>query len=245
VKIIRPVTITDALLVSSSVAEDDYTAYNTGTTYGLGDHAISTSTHRIYESLQASNTNNPLPVSPETTTAWWRDIGATNRWKMFDGGVSMQTEDSDEITVVLTPGRVDSIALLNISAQSYRVMMAADASSPSDIELVVGAFRNLGEMQWAPRVGIVDYSVKSTDEFGNATVVERAFSKRMTADVFVENVSIDETIRILAQYRATAVVWVGSDEFTSMLIYGYFRSFDAVIQSPGGSFCNLEIEGLV
>jgi hypothetical protein len=304
-KIIRPVAITDANFVSSNVPETDYAAYNVGTTYALGAHVISTATHRIYESLQGSNVGNPLPVSPATSTAFWLDVGATNRWKMFDRGVSVLASQADSISVVLTPGRIDSVALLNIDAQSYRVILAAEPGSPSDIvydsgevslgldsnvsdwyeyffeptatrksevvltdlpqyvsgvltimlvspaatvsigELIVGQYRSLGDTQWNAKVGIIDYSIKAVDDFGNVTVTERAFSKRLTADAFLDNASVDEVIRILAAYRATALVWVGTEEFTSTIIYGYYKSFDLPIQSPAGSFLSLEVEGLI
>ena len=78
---IKPVSISDATLISSTIAETDYSAWSSGTTYALGDKVILTSTHRVYESLQAANTNhNPT----EAASTWWLDIGPTNRWAMFD-----------------------------------------------------------------------------------------------------------------------------------------------------------------
>ena len=56
-KVIPPVTITDSILLSSSVPETDYAAWNSGTTYSIGNRVILTSTHKIYESLQNSNLN--------------------------------------------------------------------------------------------------------------------------------------------------------------------------------------------
>lgn len=304
-KIIRPTTITDAILTSSSIPENDYAAYSGATTYADGDRVISTTTHRIYESLQNANTGNALPVSPAIITAWWQDIGATNRWKMFDGGVATQSQLADEIQVVLQPGRVDSLALLNIDAVSYRVILDEDSGSPSntvydtgvvlleedqnignwyeyffeplplrksdvvltDIPpytngilrvilraatatvslglLLVGLYREIGDTQWAPTVGITDYSVKSTDSFGNAVVTERPFAKRLSADVFIDNELVDYVVKTLTTYRATPVVWIGDEDFTSTIIYGYFKDFETVIQSPAGSFCNVEIEGLI
>ena len=310
-KIIRPVVVDDYVLDVSNITENDYAAYSGATTYALGDRVISTATHRIYESLQSANTNNALPVSPETITEWWQDIGATNRWKMFDGVVESQSSNADSIQVVMTPGRIDSLALLNIDAQNYRITLDAEPGSPSnrvydsgtvlledmqtvgdwyeyffeplpirksdvvltDIPpytdgiltvtlsaplatvkiglLVVGLNRAIGDTQWKPNVGIVDYSLKTTDSFGNTSVTERTFTKRMTVDVIVQNHLIDYIIRVLSDYRATAVVWVGDHDpeddravFTSMIIFGFFKSFDVVIDSPAGSICAIEIEGL-
>jgi hypothetical protein len=52
-KIIRPITITEAMLTSTDVPETDYAAYNAGTTYYEGDRCISG--HKIYESLPLSD----------------------------------------------------------------------------------------------------------------------------------------------------------------------------------------------
>jgi len=292
-KIIRPVLITNTVLVSTDVPENDHPTYNAATTYALGDRVITA--HRVYESLQASNTGHAV-----TDAAWWLDTGATNRWRMFDGGESVQTEQDDEIQVVLSPGRIDSVALLNIDAADYRVELKVGATVVYDTgivslgldntvtnwyeyffeptaerkrdvaltnipqfingtltitltsptatvrigELIVGNFRQLGKTQWGPRVGIDDYSVKSRDAFGNLSVRERAFSKRVSADVHMHNDAVDETVRMLAAYRATALLWIATEEFSSLIVYGFFRSFDVVIASETGSLCNLEIEGM-
>ena len=121
-KIIRPITVIDAVLASSNVLESDYPAYSPVTPYALGDRVIvvSTDVHRIYESLQAENTGHV----PATEDTWWLEVGATNRWKMFDGSVTSQTSNADSIaTVFLVTGRADSVALLNCSAASARITM--------------------------------------------------------------------------------------------------------------------------
>ncbi len=117
-RIVRPISITDGNLSSSSVAENDYAAWSAATTYGLGDYVIVTSTHRIYKSLQAGNLNK----DPVTQAAWWLETTATNRWKMFDGLVGNQTSAADSVSVTLTPAeRSDSVVLLNVSAASVTI----------------------------------------------------------------------------------------------------------------------------
>jgi hypothetical protein len=116
---IRPVAVNDARLTSSNVAETDYTAYNAGATYAQGDYVrvVAADVHKIYRSVQGSNTGHAV-----TDTAWWLEIGPTNRWKMFDQAVNTQTENSDSIVVVLAPGvLVNAIALLNVSAATIQI----------------------------------------------------------------------------------------------------------------------------
>ena len=65
--VVSPLTITDAMLTTSNVAETDYSAWSSGATYALDDRVILTSTHKVYQSLQAGNTNK----DPLTQPLWW------------------------------------------------------------------------------------------------------------------------------------------------------------------------------
>jgi len=97
------------------------TAWSSGTTYALGATA-SGSNGRVYESLQAANLNKPLPVLPETLTAWWQDIGPTNKWAMFDSSSNTQTVWASPLIVVFKPGmRVNTIGITGLSANSITV----------------------------------------------------------------------------------------------------------------------------
>lgn len=76
--------------------------------------------HKIYESL----TNNNASNNPVTDTTNWLLLRNTNRTKAFDGTIGAQSSKAAEVTWVLSPGAIDSVALLNISATSLRVAEA-------------------------------------------------------------------------------------------------------------------------
>jgi hypothetical protein len=120
-KVVKPITFTDSMLTSSSVPETDYPEWDGVTTYALDAYCIMTSTHRIYKSLQAANTNN----QPDTSPTWWEDTGPTNRWGMFDSKIGTVTSITGAISVVLTPGRIDSLGLLQLYADSLTVSMSS------------------------------------------------------------------------------------------------------------------------
>lgn len=122
-KAIIPVEITDANLTSSSVPETDYAAWTTGT-YALGARVVRA--HRRWESLQASNTNHP----PETSPTWWVDMGPTNRWAMFDDSVGTVTSSTSSIVIVMTPGMVSTLALLDLNADSATLEITAPGAPP-------------------------------------------------------------------------------------------------------------------
>lgn len=127
-RVIPPLAITDTILTSSTCAEPHASeaAYNAGSTYALNDAVVVAADHRTYQSLQAGNIGH-TPISSPT---WWLDIGASNRWKMFDLLRNTQTEQASPLTVVITPGvRCNSIALLGLVADSVTVSVASGGST--------------------------------------------------------------------------------------------------------------------
>lgn len=115
-KLVKPIAVTDSILTSSTLAENDYTAWNSGTAYVAGNKVIVVATHKIYESL-TSNTNKYPPSYTGGTTPDWLDLGATNKWKMFDESYNSQSASATSpLTVVLTPGQIiNTLSILNIS----------------------------------------------------------------------------------------------------------------------------------
>lgn len=110
--------------------------------------------------------------------------------------------------------------------------------------IIMGLKSLLGVTLYNPVLGITDYSVKTADEYGNYTILERAYSKRMTCDMRILNTSLDEVHRLLAIYRSTPVVWVGIAEYSSMIVYGFYKDFSIVMPGPRHSDCSIEIEGM-
>jgi hypothetical protein len=119
-RIIKPVAVTPAILTSSNVPETDYAAWSAATAYAVGDKAMYN--HRNYEALVAHTGANP-----ETDTSdppKWLDLGANNRWRMFDDRVGSLTEQTGSIAVELQPGAViNSVALFNLLGRSATVTL--------------------------------------------------------------------------------------------------------------------------
>lgn len=114
---VDPILIaTGGALTSTNVGTSlDPAAYNGATTYALG--AQVTSGEAIYQSLQAGNTGHAV-----SETAWWVEVGAINKLRMFDRKVGAQTENADSIEVVITPVSVIGvISLRNLQALEVTV----------------------------------------------------------------------------------------------------------------------------
>lgn len=108
-----------------------------------------------------------------------------------------------------------------------------------------GEDTSFGFTQYNARAGIIDYSRKEVDQFGRATLVQRAFSKRMDVSILMDRDLTDKVYRFLTTVRATPVLWSGApDQFEMLNIFGFYRDFTIDIAYPDASLCTLQIEGI-
>lgn len=117
VKALMPVEITDAMLISSSIAEpaSNEPAWNSATTYAEFDQVsvIAANSHLVYESLAASNLNHP----PATSPTWWILKSYTNRWRMFEFNRGSASLSVSPLSIVLRPGsRINAVMLFGLTA---------------------------------------------------------------------------------------------------------------------------------
>lgn len=113
--------------------------------------------------------------------------------------------------------------------------------------MTYGSIYTIGTTQYGANVGIRDFSLKTTDEFGVTTFTERAFSKRLEATVLIDQPTLNFAYRLLSDIRAIPSVWIGSDidQLRPLVVFGYYRDFNISINYPTYSLCSLSIEGLV
>jgi hypothetical protein len=114
-------------------------------------------------------------------------------------------------------------------------------------EIALGRVREFGGTQYGAGFEIIDYSRKAVDDFGNYSVTERAFSKRVPMDVLVDNAVIAYLKQTLEDYRATPLVCIpteATDLQGPFLTYGYYRTARTVVPYPNHSVLTIEWEGL-
>ncbi|SHL10056.1 hypothetical protein SAMN05216428_10173 [Nitrosospira sp. Nsp11] len=297
-KIVQPIIINDAALLSTNVSETLYPPYDAGYSFALGARAqvVGPDLHQVYESLVDGNLGN----TPATSPAKWAYVSVTNPWLMFDRSVTSQTVQQDSISVsIRAAGRCSALALLNVSATSARVVMTdaiegevydrtfslvsdsgidnlysyffepivrlqdlmvldlplyasstitVTLSAPGEEvkcgALLIGPSTNVGGTEYGATVGIQDFSVKQQDEWGNYSIVERAFRKRASFPVIVDAGRVDTLQSLLAALRATPTLYIGTDEYKSTAVYGFYKDFTVQIAYPTESVLEVEIEGL-
>jgi len=299
-RLIKPVEITPAKLISSNVPETDYPAWSVSATYAIGDRVLLD--HHIYEALAivAAGVKPGAEVVDKDHPAKWQDRGMDNRWRMFDDKVESLTTNPGTIEVRIRPGAViNSMALFNLQGKSVTITMIdpvdgevyrktlslVDAGvtnwydwffepigkrtdvvvldmppyGSADIVLiidagaevaaightVIGAVKRIGTALYGTSVGINDYSRKSTDEFGNTIVIQRSFSNRAEFDVILDTSEVTRVRRLLAELRATPVVWIGEESYEATILFGFYKDFQIVFSGPTVSDCSITVEGVI
>ena len=298
-KVVTPIAYTDAKLVSNNVPETDYPVWASGNTYAVGDRVIKTTgVHKIYQSLQASNSNKD-PVSNPT---WWQEVSATNAWKMFDTSNSTATTNPLTISARIKPGAVTNSAgfLGMVGGQDLRLRMVdptdgtvydktanlrgviptathydycfaklnpiteytftdlpayatADilfdlttASGNVSVATVVMGYQTLiGQgVQYGARLSIQDYSRKETNQYGDSVLVKRSFARKGNFEMWLQKTEVDAVYNMLSQLRATPLLWIATEEYTSTIIYGIYKDFEITIAYHDVSVCSLQLDGL-
>lgn len=120
VRIIPPLTLTDAMLTSTNVAENDHPVYDPGTAYADGATVIvTTGVHRIYQNNSGSSQTG---VYPPDNPLIWEDKGATNAWRMFDNFSNTITSNAESIDIQVEAGFIsNSIALIGLGGSEVIV----------------------------------------------------------------------------------------------------------------------------
>lgn len=295
-KIIRPYAVTSANLTSNVAITG--TEYAVSGTYALGATVINTTgtdpTFHEYESLVADNRGNALSDASK-----WLDLGAINRYRMFDAVAGTVTTNTSTINVsIAITGRADGLALFGLDATSVQIIVTAgvygtvynqtyslldndgvtswydyfteDVVYSADLVLtdlplytnptiqviitkagiascgtmVVGQTLDLGAATYGAQAGIQDYSRKETDDFGNTTLVQRAYAKRTRFKLVADENRVPAIFKTLVDYRATPAVWVGVEDDGVSWLFGWARDWFVEYSLMEKRHISLEIEGL-
>lgn len=152
-KILRPISITGGVLVSSSVpfpvvapgVNPDPALWVAGTTYALEAEArVDT---RRYRSRVSGNLGNAPATSPDQ----WMDIGPVNRLGMFDGSLGTATTAEEQIVVTIAPDSyVDTISLMGVDAETVRIQTAGSPHDETISMVYPRAVSNMYEYRFEP-----------------------------------------------------------------------------------------------
>lgn len=184
-RIIRPITITPALLTSSDIAETDEAEYSNATNYtaaqlvmvtGTGGGAA-TATHKIYKALAASGPATAVkdPTDQDNNADTWLEVSATNRWKMFDNRIGDQSVNATAITIEITLAEIaNAAALFNLDAATLDVVVTSAADGEvynetvdlADLTLITDFYSWFFE----PIARVSEYVIFNLPNYNDATI---------------------------------------------------------------------------
>lgn len=102
--ILIPVTVTEAMLTSCTLAEDATAAWTSGT-YAVGDERHVVATHRVYRCAVAGTSS----ITPQSDPTRWVDMRPTNKWAPFDWYTTTAATGTTSFSYALLPGFVNAI----------------------------------------------------------------------------------------------------------------------------------------
>lgn len=123
-KVIKPITVTPAMILASNAVEA-YAAWSAATTYSK-DQIVDYG-EGYWISLVNSNLNN-LPDAAGST--FWAYVSPDNKHAMFDGQVSTATTSTSPLIVTIAPGIVNSLAMIDLVGSSVTITMTDGGASP-------------------------------------------------------------------------------------------------------------------
>jgi hypothetical protein len=115
-------------------------------------------------------------------------------------------------------------------------------------QCVIGRSQYLGESQWGPSIGVLDYSKKELSDNGTVELQPGKWAASCSIDLLVNTDAVSKVFSTLADLRATPCVWGGNNDasdYEALTIFGFFRDVQVVLPGPTLSRCNLDIEGLI
>ena len=153
-----------------------------------------------------------------------------------------------QVTITITPAGAaaprrwdDGAAWMD--AGVWRDSLAAGDGTVTVGTLLIGQPKGLGVTEASPTAGITDYSRKVVDDFGEVTVVPRAWAKRMAAKALIRSDAVDLVAGRLAAVRARPCLWLGQEGVDSLTVYGFFKDFEITVGETVSKL-SLSIEGL-
>lgn len=145
--------------------------------------------------------------------------------------------------------KIKDVAFVDLPPVTYssiEINVDGGGASTAIGKCVVGYGEYLGFAEYGTTsIGIVDYSTKERDDFGNYYVQERRYAGTMNVRPVVEPGNETRVRDILAECRATSSAYiVEAINGEQILTLGFFKDFDVLFSTPAASYCTLTLEAI-
>lgn len=109
-----------------------------------------------------------------------------------------------------------------------------------------GYVREVGQAKYGVKLGAIDYSTVIVNSTSGATYLEQGnYAKTLNVDIFAQTSALTSLYRALTDARGKPVVFIPSNRYEALNIYGYIRSFDVLVNGPVETAISCEVMGLI
>jgi len=115
-------------------------------------------------------------------------------------------------------------------------------------DVMAGRFSDVGLTEFGVQIGIDDFSVVETDEFGQTTFVKRGNKKYMDARQWIKKADFNRAFNLLRRLPAVPCLWVAGDvqQYSeALMLKAYYKNFAVDIDGPDEAYCSLKLIGLI
>lgn len=169
-KIIDPIEITEGMIVSSNLADEDYPVWAEGQTYGDGTKVRLGRT--LYEAL-TDTADEPERGRLKHPPTWLR-LGASNRWRLFDDKIGTQSTAEGAIELAIQSGHpISALTFFNLAGISLSARLEDPAEGvvwERSQSLVDHGVNNWYEYFFKPADWIEDVVIQGIPAYPNATL---------------------------------------------------------------------------
>lgn len=218
---------------------------------GADKQTVSTNSSNTIEVLldldQIVNSVSLLNLEASTVTVIMRDSEGNEIYNRFVNLLQMVAA-SDWWSFFFAPRKyIRTVVLTDLPIEipsTIEVIIDGDSEPAKVGKLIVGEAVDIGCARYGTSVGIVDFSRKERDPFGNNFIVERRYIDRADFDVQIPTANVDDVKYLLASIRATPSLYIGDEDFNSTVLYGFYKDFSIVISGPRKSDATIQVEGI-
>jgi hypothetical protein len=109
----------------------------------------------------------------------------------------------------------------------------------------IGRTYNIGATLYGASLGLIDYSKKVDNSIGETYLEVGNYKSKNDLTIDVNTARIDEVYDLLADLRATPIIFKGSENYKSLHLFGIYKDYSILLNTPIMSRINIQIESLI
>jgi len=108
-----------------------------------------------------------------------------------------------------------------------------------------GRAKDIGKTLAGTTPGIIDYSTKEIDTFGEYVIIQREFAATITFNVGFRTSAYRSISRTLEKLRTTPAIYYADENLTKdLIVLGFYRDFSPAL-GVAYTFASIEIIGVI